>query len=153
MKESFLKVATMCVELHKIQHKSIRLVAEGIGLENYLIRNVAALCNFQCNVCLKTNKTLCRHALSEFLSRRIGSSGAQTCNSQLFCYSPRQAKGKRYSNSCNTYTFKSVSYWFASWISSLCFWYSSYVIPPCKRRNSFITKRWYAQIKESAVLK
>ena len=30
-------------ELHKIQHKSIQVVAEGIGLENYLIRNVAAL--------------------------------------------------------------------------------------------------------------
>ena len=27
----------------KIQHKSIQVVAEGIGLENYLIRNVAAL--------------------------------------------------------------------------------------------------------------
>ena len=39
-------------ELHKIQHKSIQVVAEGIGLENYFIRNVAALRNFQCNVCL-----------------------------------------------------------------------------------------------------
>ena len=27
----------------KIQHKSIQVVAEGIGLENYLVRNVAAL--------------------------------------------------------------------------------------------------------------
>ena len=51
-------------------------VAEGIGLENYLIRNVAALRNFQCNVCLRKIKTLRRHALFEFLSRRIGSSGA-----------------------------------------------------------------------------
>ena len=42
-KESSLKVATTRAELHKIQHKSIQVVAEGIGLENYLIRNVAAL--------------------------------------------------------------------------------------------------------------
>ena len=46
------------------------------GAENYLIRNVAALGNFQCNVCLRKMKTLCRHALSEFLTGRIGSSGA-----------------------------------------------------------------------------
>ena len=46
-KESSLKVATTLAELHKIQHKSIQVVAEGIGLENYLIRNVAALRNFQ----------------------------------------------------------------------------------------------------------
>ena len=32
--------------------------------------------NFQCNVCLRKIKTLCRHALFEFLSRRTGSSGA-----------------------------------------------------------------------------
>ena len=63
-------------ELHKIQHKSIQVVAEGIGLENYLIRNVAALRNFRCNVCLRKIKTLCRHTLFEFLSGRIGSSGA-----------------------------------------------------------------------------
>ena len=42
-KESSLKVATTRAELHKIQHKSIQVVGEGIGLENYLIRNVAAL--------------------------------------------------------------------------------------------------------------
>ena len=76
LKEFSLKVATMRAELHYNQHKSIPVVAEGIGLENYLIRNVAALRNFQhCsfdNVCLR--KTLCRHAL--FLSGRIGSSGA-----------------------------------------------------------------------------
>ena len=36
--------------------------------------NVAALRNFQCNVCLRKTKTLCRH--SEFLSGRIRSSGA-----------------------------------------------------------------------------
>ena len=48
-------------------------IAEGIGLENFLIRNVAALRNFQCNVCVRKIKTLCRHALFEFLS---GSSGA-----------------------------------------------------------------------------
>ena len=71
-----MKVATTRAELHKIQHKSIQVVAEGIGLENYLIRNVAALRNFQCNVCLRKIKTLCRHALFEFLSGRIGSSGA-----------------------------------------------------------------------------
>ena len=32
-KESSLKVATTRAELHKIQHKSIQVVAEGIGLE------------------------------------------------------------------------------------------------------------------------
>ena len=71
-----MKVARTHAELHQIQHKSIQVVAEGIGLEIYLIRNVAALCNFQCNVCLRKIKTLCRHALFEFLSGRIGSSGA-----------------------------------------------------------------------------
>ena len=59
-----------------VQHESIQVVAEGIGLENYLIRHEAALRNFQCNVCLRTIRTLCRHALFEFLSGRIGSSGA-----------------------------------------------------------------------------
>ena len=73
---SSLKDATTRAELHKIQHKSIQVVAEGIGLENYLIRNGAALRNFQCNVCLRKIKTLCRHALFEFLSGRIGSSRA-----------------------------------------------------------------------------
>ena len=48
-----MKVATTRAELRKIKHKSIQVVAEGIGLENYLIRNVAALHNFQCNVCLR----------------------------------------------------------------------------------------------------
>ena len=72
-----MKVAATRVELHKIQHKSIQVVAEGIGLENYLIRNVAAVRNFQCNVCLRKIKTLCRHALFEFLSGGTGSSGAQ----------------------------------------------------------------------------
>ena len=62
-------------ELHKIQHKSIQVVAEGIGLENYLIRNVAALRNFQCKVCLRKIKTLCRHAFFEFLTGGTGSSG------------------------------------------------------------------------------
>ena len=73
-----MQVATTRGELHKIQHKSIEVVAEGIGLENYLIRNVAALQlrNFQCNVCLRKSKTLCRHALFQFLSGRIGSSAA-----------------------------------------------------------------------------
>ena len=71
-----MKVATTRAELHKIQHKPIQVVAEGIGVENYLIRNVAALRNFQCKVCLRKIKTLCRHALFEFLSGRIGSSGA-----------------------------------------------------------------------------
>ena len=69
-------LAATRTELHKIQHKSIQVVAEGIGLENYLIRNVAALRNFQCKVCLRKMKTLCGHALFEFLSGRIGSSGA-----------------------------------------------------------------------------
>ena len=68
-----MKVATTRAELHKIQHKSIQVVAEAIGLENYLVRNVAALRNLQCNVCQRKIKTLCRHALFEFLS---GSSGA-----------------------------------------------------------------------------
>ena len=36
--------------------------------------NVAALRNFQCNVCLRKTKTLYRH--SEFLSGRIRSRGA-----------------------------------------------------------------------------
>ena len=56
-------------ELHKIQHKSIQVIAEGIGLANYFR-------NFQCNVCLRKIKTVCRHTLFEFLSGRIGSSGA-----------------------------------------------------------------------------
>ena len=72
-----MKVATMRAELEDIvQHESIQVVAEGIGLENYLIRHEAALRNFQCNVCLRTIRTLCRHALFEFLSGRIGSSVA-----------------------------------------------------------------------------
>ena len=72
-----MKIEMTSAELHKIQRKSIQVVAEGIGLENYLIRNVAALRNFQCNVCLRKIKTLCRHALFEFLSGGTGSSGAQ----------------------------------------------------------------------------
>ena len=71
-----MKVATKRAELRRIQHKSIQVVAEGIGLENYFIRNVAALRNFHCSVCLRKVKTLCRHAPFEFLSGRIGSSGA-----------------------------------------------------------------------------
>ena len=71
-----MKVATKRAELRKIQHKSIQVLAEGIGLENYLIRNVAVLGNFQCNVCVRKVKTLCRHAPFEFQSGRIGSSGA-----------------------------------------------------------------------------
>ena len=34
-KESSLKVATTRAKLHEIQHKSIQVVAEGVGLENY----------------------------------------------------------------------------------------------------------------------
>ena len=71
-----MKVAATRAKLHKIQHKSIQVIAEAIWLENYLTRNVAALCNFQCKVCLRKIKTLCRHALFEFLSGRTGSSGA-----------------------------------------------------------------------------
>ena len=41
-----MKVATTRAECR------VQVVAEGIGRENYLIRNVAALRNFQCNVCL-----------------------------------------------------------------------------------------------------
>ena len=33
LKESTLKVATMRAELHKIQHNSSYVVAEGVGLE------------------------------------------------------------------------------------------------------------------------
>ena len=73
-----MKVAATRVELHKIQHKSIQVVAEGIGLEKYLKTNVAAPRNFQCNVCLRKIKTLCLHALFEFLSRRTGSSAEHT---------------------------------------------------------------------------
>ena len=71
-----MKVATKRAELRRIQHKSIQVVAEGIGLENCLIRNVEALRKFQCNVCLRKVKTLCRHAPFEFLSGRIRSNGA-----------------------------------------------------------------------------
>ena len=67
-----MKVATTRAELHIIRHKSIQVVVEGIGLENYFIRNVAALRNFQRNVCLRKIKTLCRHAVFEFLSGRTG---------------------------------------------------------------------------------
>ena len=59
-KESSLKVATMGAELEDIvQHESIQVVAKGIGLENYLIRHVAALRNFQCNVCLTSKQVAC----------------------------------------------------------------------------------------------
>ena len=55
-----------------------KLLLKESGWKTILIRNVAALQlrNFQCNVCLRKSKTLCRHALFEFLSGRIGSSGA-----------------------------------------------------------------------------
>ena len=59
-----MKVETTHAKLHKIQHKSIQVVTEGISLENYLIKSVAALRNFQCNVCLRKIKTLCRHSLN-----------------------------------------------------------------------------------------
>ena len=66
LKESSLKVATTHAELHKIQHKCIQVVAEGIGLEDYLIRKVAALYNFQCNGCLRKIKTICRQSLNSY---------------------------------------------------------------------------------------
>ena len=56
-----------CIDACRVTKSSInpiQVVAEGIGLENYLIRNVAALGNFQCNVCLRKIKTLCRHSLN-----------------------------------------------------------------------------------------
>ena len=59
-----MQVAMTHAELHEIQHKSIQVLAEGIGQENYLIRNEAALCNFQCDVCLSKIKTLCCHSLN-----------------------------------------------------------------------------------------
>ena len=42
----------------------MQVVAEGIGMKNYLIRNAVALGNFQYNVCLRKIKTLCRHSLN-----------------------------------------------------------------------------------------
>ena len=48
-----MKVATTRDKLHKIQHKSIQVVAKGIGLRN-----------FQCNVCLRKIETLCCHSLN-----------------------------------------------------------------------------------------
>ena len=66
-----MKVTMTCVELHKIQHKSIQVVAEGIGLENYSIRNVVALRNFQCNVCLRKIKTICCHPLNNFYQEEL----------------------------------------------------------------------------------
>ena len=59
-----MKVETTRAELHKIQHKSIQVVAAGIGMENYLIRNVVSLRNFQCNVCLRKIKTLRHRSLN-----------------------------------------------------------------------------------------
>ena len=53
-----MKVAATRAELHKIQHKSIQVVAEGSGLENYLIRNVAALRNFHAMFVREKLKTL-----------------------------------------------------------------------------------------------
>ena len=52
LKESSLKVGTTRAEFHRIQHNSntIQVVAEEIGLENYLIRNVSALRNFHSSV-------------------------------------------------------------------------------------------------------
>ena len=64
MKESSEKVAPTRPELHKIQHESIQVVDEGIGLENYLIRNVATLRKLSINVCLRKIKILCRHSLN-----------------------------------------------------------------------------------------
>ena len=68
MRSSIEGIFLESAQLHKIQHKPIQVVAEGVGLENYLIRNLAALRNFQCNVCLRKIKTLYGHALFEFLS-------------------------------------------------------------------------------------
>ena len=45
-----MKVGTTRAEFHRIQHKSIQVVAEEIGLENYLTRNVSALRNFHSSV-------------------------------------------------------------------------------------------------------
>ena len=54
-----MKVATTRAELHKIQHKSIQVVAEGSGLENYCIRNVAALRNWDTMFVREKLKTHC----------------------------------------------------------------------------------------------
>ena len=48
----------------KFSINPIQVVAEGIVLENYLIRNVVALGNFHCNVCPRKIKTLCRYSLN-----------------------------------------------------------------------------------------
>ena len=66
-----MKVATTRAKLHKIHDKSIQVVAEGIGLQNYLIRNVVALRNFQCNVCLRKIKTICCHPLNNFYQEEL----------------------------------------------------------------------------------
>ena len=47
----------------------MQVVAEGIAPRNragkrHLVRNVAALRNFQCNVCLRKIITLCRQSLN-----------------------------------------------------------------------------------------
>ena len=60
-----MKVATTRAELHKIQHKSIQVVPEVIGLENHLIRKVVALRNFHCNVGLRKLKHFAvKHSLN-----------------------------------------------------------------------------------------
>ena len=69
LKESSLKVATTRAELHKIQHKSIQVVAEGSGLKNYFIRNVAAFCNLHTMFVREMLKTLC--CLSNWIQQSI----------------------------------------------------------------------------------
>ena len=63
-----MKVATTRASLHKIQHKSIQVVAEGSGLENHLIRNFGALRNL--------HTMFVREKLKHFADSRIGSSRA-----------------------------------------------------------------------------
>ena len=50
---NFLESCNDACRVTKSSINPIQVVAEGIGLENYLIRNVAALGNFQSNVCLR----------------------------------------------------------------------------------------------------
>ena len=80
-----MKVATTRVELHKIQHKSIQVVAEGIGLENYLIRNVAALRNFQYRVCLRKIKKLPLFLLASKTNKPLGDDTFENQSIKLIC--------------------------------------------------------------------
>ena len=65
LKESSLKVAMTRAELHKIQHKSIQVVAEGRAGKLFN-KKCSGSSELQCNVCLRKIKTICRHPLNNF---------------------------------------------------------------------------------------